>query len=481
VIVMKFGGTSVGSAERIRTVAELARDRRSRRVVLVVSALGGITDLLIRGARLALARDGSWASVADEVLSRHRAVITGLVDGRGQDALFSHLDGLVTELRSLYLGVYNLEELTQRTLDAIAGIGERASCEIVAAALEAGGTPAAAVDSRRVVVTDESFGRAQPLMEETGARIREHVLPLVEKSVVPVVAGFIGATRKGVATTLGRGGSDFTASIIGALLPAEEIQIWTDVDGMMTVDPRVVPGARVIPEVSYAEAAELAYFGGKVLHPATIKPAVERGIPVFILNTLNPSAPGTRIHLADESPSHGLRAERDSFPRSERGVQGGRDAASPLLNDGPRAIAFKKGITVVLISQPRMLMAYGFLARVFEVFDRHRTPVDLIATSEVSVSLTVDDPENIPAVQADLAALGEVQVLRRMAIVSVVGRGFLRRAGLAARVFQSLREVNVVMISFGASDVNVSLVVAEDEAEKAVRLLHHEFFEGGRG
>jgi aspartate kinase len=451
VIVMKFGGTSVGSAERIRTVAELARDRQSRRVVLVVSALGGITDLLIRGARLALARDPSGAGVADEVLARHRAVVTGLVDGRGQDALFSHLDGLVTELRSLYLGVYNLEELTQRTLDAIAGIGERASCEIVAAALEAGGVPAAAVDSRRVVVTDESFGRAQPLMEETGARIREHVLPLVEKGVVPVVAGFIGATRKGVATTLGRGGSDFTASIIGALLPAEEIQIWTDVDGMMTVDPRVVPGARVIPEVSSAEAAELAYFGAKVLHPATIKPAVERGIPVFILNTLNPTAPGTRIAAG-----------------------AGDDAAEP------RAIAFKKGITVVLISQPRMLMAYGFLARVFEVFDRHRTPVDLIATSEVSVSLTVDDPENIPAVQADLAALGEVQVLRRMAIVSVVGRGFLRRAGLAARVFQSLREVNVVMISFGASDVNVSLVVAEDEAEKAVRLLHREFFEDGR-
>jgi aspartate kinase len=289
-------------------------------------------------------------------------------------------------------------------------------------------------------------------MEETGARVREQVRPLVEKGVVPVVAGFIGATRKGVTTTLGRGGSDFTASIVGALLPAEEIQIWTDVDGMMTVDPRVVPGARVIPEVSSAEAAELAYFGAMVLHPATIKPAVERGIPVFILNTLNPSAPGTRITAG-----------------------AGDDSAEP------RAIAFKKGITVVLISQPRMLMAYGFLARVFEVFDRHRTAVDLIATSEVSVSLTVDDPERLPAVQADLATLGEVQVLRRMAIVSVVGRGFLRRAGLAARVFQSLREVNVVMISFGASDVNVSLVVAEDEAEKAVRLLHHEFFEGGRG
>src|SRR5438876_3173429 len=205
-------------------------------------------------------------------------------------------------------------------------------------------------------------------------------------------------------------------------------------------------------EASFDEAAELAYFGAKVLHPATIKPAVERGIPVQILNSLNPRAPGTLIaRAAEAAPGH------------------------------PRAIAFKKGISVVLISQPRMLMAYGFVARVFEVFDRHRTPVDLIATSEDSISLTVDAADALPAVQEELGRLGEVQVLRRMAIVSVVGRGLLRRAGLAARIFQSLREVNVVMISFGASDVNLSLVVAEDEAEKAVRMLHREFFEGGRG
>ncbi|PYQ20612.1 MAG: lysine-sensitive aspartokinase 3 [Acidobacteria bacterium] len=451
-IVMKFGGTSVGSAERIRSVAGLVRDRRDRRPVVVVSALGGVTDLLIRGARLALERDPAWEAAVYEALSCHHATVTTLFRGRSQDPLLAHVDALVTELRSLYTGVFNLEELTPRTLDAIAGIGERISCEIVAAALEDAGTPARAVDARRVVVTDESFGRAQPLMEETGIQVRATVRPLAEGGTVPVVSGFIGATRKGVATTLGRGGSDFTASVLGALLPAEEIQIWTDVDGMMTVDPRLVPGAKVIPEVSFGEAAELAYFGAKVLHPATIKPAVERDIPVRILNTLNPSAPGTRVT-----------------------ARPGEDVAEP------RAIAFKKGITVVLISQPRMLMAYGFVARVFEVFDRHRTPVDLIATSEVSISLTVDAADALPAMQEELGRLGEVQVLRRMAIVSVVGRGFLRRAGLAARIFQSLREVNVVMISFGASDVNLSLVVAEDEAEKAVRMLHREFFEGGRG
>jgi aspartate kinase len=221
---------------------------------------------------------------------------------------------------------------------------------------------------------------------------------------------------------------------------------------MMTVDPRLVPNARVIPEVSFDEAAELAYFGAKVLHPATIKPAVERGIPVRILNSLRPEAPGTLI-----------------AGRLEGGEQ-----------HEPRAIAFKKGIAVILIAQPRMLMAYGFVARVFEVFDRHRTPVDLIATSEVSISLTVDDPDAVPAVEDELGRLGEVEVLRQMAIVSVIGRGFSRHPGLAARVFQTLREVNVVMISFGASDVNFSFVVAEGDAERAVRLLHHEFFEDRR-
>jgi aspartate kinase len=325
-----------------------------------------------------------------------------------------------------------------------------ASCEIASAALAAEGVPAVALDARHVMVTDESHGRAQPLLEETRTRVRERVRPLAEAGKVPVLGGYIAATLAGVTTTLGRGGSDWSAAVIGAVLPAEEIQIWTDVDGMMTLDPRLVPSARVIPEISFDEAAELAYFGAKVLHPATIKPAVELGIPVRILNSLNPTAPGTLIG------------------RSE-----GRSGE-------PRAIAFKKGISVVLINQPRMLMAYGFVVRVFEVFERHRKPVDLIATSEVSVSLTVDSPEQLSAVAHDLAGLGEVKVLRDMAIVSVVGRGFVSHPGLAGRIFQTLREINVVMISFGASDVNLSFVVAEADAEKAVRMLHHDFFETGQ-
>ena len=298
------------------------------------------------------------------------------------------------------------------------------------------------------MITDETFGRARPLTDETTAAVETHVRPLVAAGLVPVFGGFIGSTRAGATTTLGRGGSDWSAALVGGILGADEIQIWTDVDGMMTVDPRVVAAAHTLPSVSFEEAAELAYFGAKVLHPETIRPAIERGIPVRILNSLRPSAAGTLIRQAAE------------------GTPG-----------EPRAIAFKKGISVILIAQPRMLMAYGFVARVFEVFDRHRTPVDLIATSEVSISLTVDDAARLAAVEAELARLGDVKVLAGMAIVSVIGRGFVTHPGLAARIFHAIRDVNVVMISFGASDVNVSFVVAEGDAERAVRALHAELFE----
>jgi len=446
---MKFGGTSVGSAERIAAVADRVRERLDRKPVVVVSALSRVTDLLIRAANDALAGSSDWEAATGELLSRHRTVVAELVPtGPARDGLLSHLSSVLSDLRGFYSAVQSLGELTPRTLDAIAAVGERLSYEIVAAALGARGIPARAVDARTVIVTDESFGRALPLMDETARRARDVLLPAIQDGSVPVLPGFIGSTARGVTTTLGRGGSDWSAAVVGAALSAEEIQIWTDVDGMMTVDPRVVPGAKVMREATFDEAAELAYFGAKVLHPATIKPAVERGIPVRILNSLNPEAPGTLI-------------------------TGHADAA----RGQPRAIAFKKGISVVLIAQPRMLMAYGFVARVFEVFDRHRTPVDLIATSEVSISLTVDDARSLPLIQGELAALGDVKVLDRMAIVSVIGRGFIAQHGLAGRIFQALREVNIVMISFGASDVNISFVVGDDEAETAVRLLHRELFE----
>jgi aspartate kinase len=406
--------------------------------------------MLIKGAKLALARSPEADGVHDALVKRHREVIDVLFPtGPVRERLLEHVEAVLKDLKSFYTGVFHLEELTARTLDAVSGMGERMSCEIVAAHFESAGLNGTCVDARSVILTDDTFGRAMPLMEETGGRVREKVLPLVKSGRIPVLGGFIAQTKQGVTTTLGRGGSDWSAAIIGALLPAEEIQIWTDVDGIMTVDPRLVPGARILPEVTFEEAAELAYFGAKVLHPATIKPAVERGIPVLVLNSMNPSAPGTRIasRKGDDSPGE------------------------------PRALAFKKGITVILVSQPRMLMAHGFTAKVFEVFARHKTSVDLIATSEVSISLTIDNTDTLAAVQADLAELGEVRVFATQAIVSVVGRGFNRRAGLAGRIFEAVREVNINMISFGASDVNVSFVVDQADAEKAVKSLHREFFE----
>ncbi|MGE0454349.1 MAG: lysine-sensitive aspartokinase 3 [Vicinamibacteria bacterium] len=446
---MKFGGTSVGSPDRVRVLGETVRQRLKRQPVVVVSAFSRVTDTLIRGARLALAGAPEHDEIVNEIRRRHQDAVAELLPaGPEHERLLALVDQLTGELRTLYTGVRYLGELTPRSLDAISAMGERLSHEIVASALADAGVPARAVDARDVIVTDESFGRAQPLHDEIEERVADHVRPLLDAGAVPVLAGFIGATLKGATTTLGRGGSDWSASLVGAALPAEEIQIWTDVDGMLTADPRVVSAARLIPEVSFEEAAELAYFGAKVLHPASIRPAVERGIPVVVLNSFDPQARGTRIT---------------------------RNALHAVGE--PRAFAFKKGITVLIVSQPRMLMAHGFLARIFEAFDRHRTPVDLIATSEVSVSLTVDDPARLDAVRAELALLGEVQQLGGMAIVSVVGRGFTQRPGLAARVFDPLRDVNVLMISFGASDVNVSFVVAEADAERAVRQLHQAFFE----
>jgi len=450
-IVMKFDAESIGSGDRVRGVARLVRERLARKPIVVTSALPKVTDLLLDGARLAAVREGEYEDRLQEVRTLHED-LAGEVFPAGalRRRVLAHLGALVDELRTFYSAVYALEELTPRTLDAVGAIGERLSCEIVTAALDQEGLRAQDVDARTVIITDECFGEASPLMEESGPRVRIHLKPMLETGLVPVLGGFMGATRQGVTTTLGRGGADGTASVIGALLGAEEIQIWTEVDGLMTVDPNVEAGALAIPCVSPEEAAELAYFGAKILHPVMIRHATEKGIPVRLLNTQNPSAPGTLV-----------------------------SASEHLGPSGPCAVAYRKGITVVLLSQPRMLMASGFLRRVFEVFERHQTPVDLIATSEVSVSVTVDSVEHLPAIKADLAKLGEVRILRETAIVSLVGRGFFRHAGLARRIFEALADVNVVMISFAASDVNVSVVVDEAEAERAVHALHREFFASG--
>ncbi|PYQ14065.1 MAG: lysine-sensitive aspartokinase 3 [Acidobacteria bacterium] len=447
-IVMKFGGTSVGSADRIRGLVDQVEERLLQRPVVVVSALAGVTDLLIRGAGLARDRDPQLAPLVSRLADRHQDMIRELFGpGPFRDRLLRHVADLMTELGSLYAAVSAARELTPRNLDAIAGIGERLSFEIVAAALEAGDIATRAVDARRLIVTDESFGRAVPLMDATAQRVRELLRPLASQGVVPVIPGFIGATPEGVVTTLGRGGSDWSASIIGAALPAAAIEIWSDVDGIMTLDPKVAPGATLIPAIGFEEASELARFGAKVLHPATLQPAVQAGIAVWVLNSFNPAAPGTRIDVQPE------------------------DAASE-----PRGIALRKEVCLVLIAPPRR-SGDGFRARVFDAFARHDTPVDLLASSEAWLSLTVSDATRLPDVVAELAAVGEVQVLQRMATVTVVGRGFARRPGAGKRMLASVDNLHVLMIAGGSSAESLSLVVPVEQVEEAARRLHREFFE----
>jgi aspartate kinase len=447
-IVMKFDAPSIGSFDRIRGVAKLVLQNKAKKPVVVTSALPKVTDLLLEGAQLAADRQSDYEDKLQEVETLHQEVVEELLkDGPARRRLLAHAKEMVQELRTFCTAVYALEELTPRTLDAVAAIGERLSSAIVAEALVQEGLRAEVVDARTLIITDEAFGAASPLMAEIAPRARLHLKPMLDTGIVPVLGGYMGATRSGVTTTLGRGGADATAAVIGTLLEAQEIQIWTEVDGLMNVDPKVAADAQAIPSVSPEEAAELTYFGTKVLHPAMILPAVEKGVPIRVCNTQQPTAPGTLVTAADSSgPS------------------------------GPRAVAYRKGITVVLLSQPKMLMASGYLRKVFEVFERHDTAVDLIATSEVSISLTLDDIENIGPIKFDLAKLGEVKVMREKAIVSLVGRGFFRYQGLARRIFEALAGVNVVMISFAASDVNISVVVDEGDAERAVHSLHREFF-----
>jgi aspartate kinase len=439
-IVMKFGGSSVESAEAIRRVASIVSDRLARRPVVVVSAMGKTTNKLLAIAARAVSGD---LKSALEHLADLRAFHLRESAGLEMDApIGAHFD----QLEDLVKGLAIMGELTPRATDAISAFGERLSSLIVTAHFAYCGINAVHVDARGVIVTDRRHTQAAPLFLETNLRLRETIPALAARQVV-VLGGFIGATEDGVTSTLGRGGSDYTASIVGAGIGAKEIQIWTDVDGMLTADPNMLPGAQRIEVCSYAEAAELAYFGAKVLHPATVLPAIEKNIPVRILNSRRPEVAGTLI-VSDPPP-----------------------ASSPI-----RSIACKRNITLVNIVSSRMLMAHGFLRRIFEVFDRFETPVDMVATSEVSVSLTVDSTVALSAIRAEIETFAEVTVEENLAIVCLVGENIGCCPGLAARVFTALNGIGTRMVSQGASLRNISLVVAAADVVHAVESLHAEFF-----
>ncbi len=437
IIVMKFGGTSVESAEAIARVANIVKDRMHRRPVVVVSAMGKTTNKLLAIAHQAVTNQ------RDQALSE-------LYDLRDFHLRESGMERTVEqhfqELAELVKGLAILGELSPRSIDAIASFGERLSSLIVTNHFQHHGLNAVHVDSRKVIVTDRRHTQASPLYAETYTRLAETIPPLARDHVV-VMGGFIAATEDGVTTTLGRGGSDFSASIVGAGIDAEEIQIWTDVDGMLTCDPTVCAGAHRVRTISFAEAAELAYFGAKVLHPATVLPAVEKNIPVLILNSRRPHVEGTRI-IADSIPCKNV----------------------------IKSIACKKKVTVLNIRSTRMFLVHGFLRRIFEVFDRHETSVDMVSTSEVSVSLTLDQTARLPQILDELREFSEVSADNDQSIICLVGEKIPVTSGVGARIFNALGTINVRMVSQGASSMNLGFVVDSKDLTQAVKALHEEFF-----
>jgi aspartate kinase len=452
VIVVKFGGTSVGDAEAIGRAASIVESRLEKHPVVVVSALGGATNaLLAMGEQAAKGHLIGALRGVESLRDRHLNECEKLLGSSAVAAdVSSDLSAIFDELAALAEALSILGHVTPRSLDTIAAFGEQASSQLVSAFFQQRGIAAELLDARQVMITDAQFMQAEPQTSEIAERARDILVPLLREGKVPVLGGFIGATSEGITTTLGRGGSDYSASLIGAALHADAIEIWTDVDGMLTADPRVVNGALLIEEIRFDEASELASFGAKVLHPNTIAPAVRLGIPVFVYNSRRPAGKGTRI----------------TFDAPHRPVS---------------AIAGKNDVVLIKVTAPRMLFAHGFLRRVFEIFERHQTSVDVVATSEVSVSVTIDDPSQLDALLVDLRSLGDLSIERNRGIIAIVGAGICDAGGAMGRALIALGDTKVHMMSLSATGINLTVIVDGDEVNAAIERLHREFFGGDEG
>jgi aspartate kinase len=460
-VVMKFGGTSVADAAALERLRRLVRRRRAadggrRRPapnagpIVVVSAQAGVTNQLLDAARAAERGEVAVAvGIADAIERRSIETASALVqEGDARASLSADLRRWSAELSDMLRALSVLGYVAPRSLDAVAAFGELLSSRITAAALAGAGLPAVWIDARRVIVTDGVFTAANPLFDETAARLTQEVGPALARGETPVVGGFIAATREGVTTTLGRGGSDYSAAIIGAALGAAEIQIWTDVDGMLTADPRVVPHASVAPHLSFDEAAELAFFGAKVLHPGTMRPAAALNIPIRILNAARPQASGTLV---------------SSDPPARPGAL--------------TALACKRGVVVVDVTLPRMAVEYGWLRRLFEVFERFRTPVDVVTTSETSVSLTIDDSSRLDEITDAIGRFADVSSERGWSILCAVGDNVRIDPAVPVRVLRALDGVAVRMLSQASSRRNITMVLREADLATAMTDLHRAFFE----
>lgn len=449
-VVMKFGGTSVENAQAMERTAAIVAGRRARglRAVVVVSAMAKVTDQLLAAAKAAGGGDKAGAlAVAARLRNRHLDTAAQLLE----QARFAAVHGVLAQefdaLDDLLRGISAVGELTPRTNDLVISFGERFSSRMVAEAFAQRGLNGTHVDARLCMVTDAHFGKAAPLERAIESRLMEHVAPLLEAGQTPVLGGFIGSTVDGVTTTLGRGGSDYTAALIGGAMHAGAIEIWTDVNGIMTTDPRICPEALRVKTISFEEAAELAYFGAKVLHPATILPAVQKSIPVWVLNSRDAENAGTQII-----------------------------AVAPPCSSPFKSIAAKKKLTIIDVVASRMLMSHGYLKAVFDVFDKYKCAIDMVSTSEVSISLTVDSNERLPEICEELGRIADVKYEGRKALICLVGENIRGRNGIAGRVFAAVSHVNLRMISQGASEINMSFMIDEDDVEEAVRSLHRAFF-----
>ncbi len=448
-IVMKFGGTSVEDAAAIVNLTAIVQKHLSRKPAVIVSACSGVTNQLLQTA--ALASNGKKEEALNAVASiesRHKKIVKELFEGDVQRHLIKHFTSVADELSALVNGVAVLGELTNRSLDTFAAYGERMSSVIIHHYFTSQQLRSVWIDARTFMKTDDQFTKAVPDFEATEKQLREIVSPAIEDGQVVISQGFIGSTRRGITSTIGRGGSDYSAAIIGALLDAEEIQIWTDVDGILSGDPTVVKDAKKIKVMSFNEASELAYFGARVLHPETILPAVKKNIPVRVLNSKNPGSSGTMIM-----------------------AHPGTDKRCIV-----KSIAYKEGITLISIVSSRMFLATGFLENVFDVFHKYQTVVHTVATSEVSITATIDDTRHVADITRELKQFASVEVNDGKAIVCIVGDNLRNSPGLAVKMLGPISDVNINMISQGASEINLSFVIDEASVDDVVIKLHNELF-----
>ena len=468
-LVMKFGGTSVGSVQALTQAANIVKDQSAHwdGVVVVVSAMSGVTNTLLQCAQAATSGDeDTYTRLISELRFKHLKVLDSLITNpsKGSD-LTGMIEQHINELTAICSSVHVLGEITPRGLDTISSLGERMNARIFSALLNQCGVSSQPMNATQLIVTDSNFQNAHPLMEATRAKVQQNLVPLLEKGIVAVVTGFISANEEGITTTLGRGGSDYTSSILGDALDADEVWTWTDVDGVMSADPRIVPSARVIPELSFSEVGELAYFGAKVLHPKTIRPIIERNIPLWVKNTFNPSHPGTRI---SQNPS--------SAP--------GKVTAITTIRD----------LSMITVAGRGMLGVPGIAARTFSAVARQGTSVLMISQSSSEQSIcfvipTENSPEVIRSLEEEMALelmrkdIDRIWAQDNMVILTVIGAGMRETPGVSARVFGALgrSQINVIAIAQGSSEYSISMVVSAEDADHAIQQIHREVIENEKG